>query len=171
MCRVWGVFLVCVRDVCGLHVFCVWCLIRVLLACVCGVCVYVSCMWGVCVVHRGHAVERGMAIGYTPRSGQPSLRPQLAGVGTVSISPSKALPCGRRRCGLSRPSLGFSLAQVLVGNQGGCDHWADETPHADLALVLGKSAFEKALGWSGNLNFRGRFPTFPRLIGSPALFV
>ena len=114
---VWGVCLVCVCDVCGLHVFCVWGLVCVLLECVCGmyvcVCVCVSCMCGVCVVHTGHAVECGMAIGYTPRSGHPSLRPQLEGVGTVSISPSKPLPCGRLRCGLPRPSLGFSWAQSL----------------------------------------------------------
>ena len=43
--------LVCVCDVCGLHVFCVWGLVCVLLECVCGmyvcVCVYHACV--VCV--------------------------------------------------------------------------------------------------------------------------
>ena len=61
--------------------------------------------------------------------------------------------------------------KVLMRDQGSCDHQVDKTSHADLAHVLGKPAFEKALGWSGNLNFRGRFPAFPGLIGSPALLV
>ena len=171
--------LVCVCDVCGLHVFCVWGLVCVLLECVCGmwcvcvcVCVCVSCMCGVCVVHTGHAVECGMAVGYTPRSGHPSLR--SGSRWELGLFPSPpASPClvGGSGVGCPDPPWGSHGPKVLMRDQGSCDHWADKTSHADLAHVLGKSAFEKALGWSGNLNFRGSFPAFPGLIGSPTLLV
>ena len=113
---VWGVRLVCV-CVCVMYevcmCFCVWCPVCVFVACVCGMWMSVSCMCGVCVVRTGRVAECSITLGCTPRSGHPSLRPQLAGVGTISISPSKPLPCRSLRYGLPRPSLGFSLAQSL----------------------------------------------------------
>lgn len=64
------------------------------------------------------------------------LRPQLAGSRTVSISPAR--PCLVGGAGVGCPDLPGVLTwpRSWWGTKEAVTHWADETPHADLALVL-----------------------------------
>ena len=73
------------------------------------------------------------------------------------------VPCRVGGSGVGCPDLlwGSHRPKLLRRGQVSRDHRANKSSHAGLAHVLGKPAFEVALGWSGNLDFGGRVPAFP----------